>query len=237
MHVIAWNIQWGGRNRLDRIAETLEAKSPDVIVLTEYQTAATAPLLDSLRHKRWLHQVLSSPPHRYGGVAIVSRHRLDVGKRPDPLASFAWRYLPVSVPAFGVEVVGLYGPLQKDLPDSFWRGALDGLAAASDRSVLVVGDFNTGESLVDTPVADFFCSDFFRDLPARGYTDLWRRRVGRAARDYSWLGRQNPYRLDHAFGTEAIVERLTDCTYSHGERETLVSDHSLLSIKLRDAGF
>jgi exonuclease III len=151
---------------------------------------------------------------------------------PATLAAFAWRYLPVVIPAADLEIVGLYGPLQGDAYGAFWPAALDALEARSSRNVLVIGDFNTAESSVDTPVADFFCSNFFCDLPSRGYTDLWRHRVGREAKEYSWLGPANPFRLDHAFGTRGVVDRLTHCAYSHTERESGISDHSLLTVEL-----
>jgi len=235
MHVIAWNIRWGGQDRIDRIVETIHAHSPDLIVLSEYQPKASPSLLHALSKHGLAHQALSVPPGRTGGVAIVSRHELRVVAPPAVLAPFAWRYLPVAVPVFDVEVVGLYGPLQKEPHDAFWNAALDSLEAVSRRNVLVVGDFNTGESLVDTPVSDFFCSKFFEALPTRGYIDLWRHQAGREAREYSWLGRVNPFRLDHAFGTRGVVERLKSCRYSHAERQSGASDHSLLSVELSDA--
>ena len=235
MHIVAWNIRWGGQDRVERIAQTFRDYSPDVIVLSEYQPKGSASLLAALAEQGFVHQAVTSPPERKGGVAIVSRHQLSPIALPTSLVPFNWRYLPVSVPELSIEIIGLYGPLQKEPYDAFWEAALDALETASLRSTLVVGDFNTGESLVDTPVADFFCSRFFSSLSTRGYTDLWRQMAGREAREYSWLGTVNPFRLDHAFGTQSVVSRLRSCSYSHAERLSGASDHSLLSVELADA--
>ena len=40
------------------------------------------------------------------------------------------------------------------------------------------------------------------------------------------------YRLDHAFCTPPLAERLVACRYSHAEREAGVSDHSVMLIDL-----
>ncbi len=232
MRILSWNIKWGGQSRIPAIAAAIRAHAPDVIVLTEYIPRASTPLIDALAASGNAHHVLSSPPPRFGGVAILSRHPLELRPPPATLAPFASRFVHCAIPEAGLSVVGLYGPLQKEPYATFWTAALDELAANESSAPLVLGDFNTGESLVDTSVDNFFCSRFFTQLPTRGFTDLWRHSVGRDAREFTWQGRVNPYRLDHAFGTSSVVARVRRCSYSHGERQSGTSDHSLMIVEL-----
>ena len=109
---------------------------------------------------------------------------------------------------------------------------LDTLGAERDRDILGLGDLNTGQSEVDAPVKDFYCCEFFTELPQRGYVDLWRRCAGADEREYSWQGKVNPYQLEHAFETESLARRERACAFSHAERFAGISDHSLLSVSL-----
>lgn len=111
---------------------------------------------------------------------------------------------------------------------------LDSLENESQQNVLMIGDLNAGLSHVDAPV-DFFCSRYFNELPIRGYTDLWRHKHGPDAREHTWMGPVNPYRLDHAFGKASLRDRLIDGRYDHSVRESKLSDHSLLSVTLAPA--
>jgi exodeoxyribonuclease III len=235
MRILSWNIKWGGQTRVPAIAAALRLHAPDIIALTEYMPRVSAPLVEALNASGYEYHALSSPPPRCGGVAILSRLPLELRPPTAPLEPFASRFVHCTIPTANVSVVGLYGLLQKEPYDAFWHAVLDELAANASVPLVVIGDFNTGESLVDTCVDNFFCSNFFAQLPTRGYTDLWRHSAGRDAREFTWQGPVNPYRLDHAFGTNATVERMISCSYSHAERLAGISDHSLMTVELEPA--
>ncbi len=232
MKVIGWNIRWGGGARCGQISETLVNLDADVIVLSEYQPGTSAPLIASLGDAGWTHQVLSTPPHRYGGAAVLSKTPVSSQPLPPSMLGFEHRYLSVAVPEHHVELRAVYAPLQKDPYAAFWSAMLADLKSAADQAVLVIGDLNAGASGIDSPSPDFLCSDFFIQLPVCGYSDLWRAANREGAREYSWLGTVNPYRLDHAFGTARVADRLISCHYLHDVREAGLSDHSLLSVEL-----
>jgi len=42
----------------------------------------------------------------------------------------------------------------------------------------------------------------------------------------------NGFRVDHAFATPSLVPRVNGCWYSHAERESGTSDHSMLIVEI-----
>lgn len=232
MNVVAWNIRWGGGERSSDIAAVLIERHPDVIVLSEYQPAASAPLVEALRGAGWPHGVFSTPPLKYGGVAVLAKTPLTEQPAGGPMRAFHFRYLSVTVPAHDLDLRAVYAPLHHDPYADFWNAMLADLRASVQRPVLMIGDLNAGKSGIDSPSPDVFCSDFFTQLPGCGYRDLWRGLNGHAAREHTWQGRVNPYRLDHAFGSSALAGRVRACAYDHTVRERGVSDHSLLWLEI-----
>lgn len=232
MKIVAWNVWWGGGVRSGSIAAELISRNPDVIVLSEYQPFASASLLVALAAEGWTEHALTTPPGRYGGVAVLAKTRIESLPVTEPLKPFEHRYVSVSLPSHNMEVRAVYAPLHKDPFAEFWGGVLGDLREAKDRPVLVVGDFNSGLSAIDSPSTDVFCSNFFSQIPGCGYRDLWRERHGPDAREYTWLGPVNPYRLDHAFGTASLADRVTECAYDHSVRAPDRSDHSLLWLEV-----
>jgi exodeoxyribonuclease-3 len=67
--------------------------------------------------------------------------------------------------------------------------------------------------------------------------DLWRREHGER-REHTWFsspGRTRAgrgFRIDHAFASRSVAERVTSCRYDHEVRERGWSDHSLLVMDL-----
>ena len=62
--------------------------------------------------------------------------------------------------------------------------------------------------------------------------DGWRHFHGDAS-EWTWLGnRGNGFRPDHAFVSPALLGRLKAVEYSHTERNSRISDHSMAIIEL-----
>jgi len=54
-------------------------------------------------------------------------------------------------------------------------------------------------------------------------------------REYTWYSSHSQgYRLDHAFVTPSLVDRLERAEYSHIEREEGVSDHAPLIVEVTE---
>jgi endonuclease/exonuclease/phosphatase family metal-dependent hydrolase len=235
MHILSWNIRYGGQDRLARIAAAIRQQDPDVVVLSEFQTVASKELLESLGDEGWCHQITTEPPSLRGGLAVVSKMPVLRCTQPASLAGYAFRYLPFEVPSATLDVRAIYAPLHREPYPEFWRAVLASVTAEAGEPVLMIGDFNAGQSLVDSPAADVLASSYFCRLPACGYTDLWRHGRDAGCLEPTWLGPVNPYRLDHAFGSESVLSRLANCTYNHLVREAGDSDHSSLSVYLNAA--
>lgn len=232
MRVLAWNILRGGRGRSERIVEAIRGHSPEVIVLSEYQAAGSARIVESLREGGWTHLATTSQSSREGGLAVLSATPLEARARPRALRDLERHYLAVRIPAHGLELRAIYGPLHRAAFAHYWAGLLSSLRSARSAHVLVVGDFNSGSPRNDSTSVGVFSGKFFDQLPAMGFTDLWRAKRGEDAREHTWEGAKHPYRLDHAFGTASIAARVSDCAYSHEERGAAVSDHSILLVDL-----
>ncbi|MBN1461442.1 MAG: endonuclease/exonuclease/phosphatase family protein [Armatimonadetes bacterium] len=234
MDIIAWNIQWGGKSRLDAIESELVARSPDVIVLGEYVRGATEPLIERLSIRGWVHHSIPDPPERRGGASIVSRLPLEVRSAPQGMGE-VYRYAAVGIPSANLELRGVYAPLQGDPYQEFWETLLKSLAAESDEPVLLLGDLNACTPRIDTPALSLFSARYFKRLPDVGYKDLWRAMNDADADICTWQGQTHPYRLDHAFGTATLAERVRSCIYDHSVRLAGHSDHSMLVLSV-DSG-
>ena len=100
--------------------------------------------------------------------------------------------------------------------------------------LLIVGDLNTGNQSVDKTAAGtkYACSDRFDRLSQKeGLVDLWRRSNGTRPGEWTWLTKQNGFRIDHAFGNQQFVDRFDPaCRYDHRPRKDGFSDHSAVLI-------
>ena len=124
----------------------------------------------------------------------------------------------------------MYSPLEDDPHEEFWDALLTSLSQESDGRVLLLGDLNACALGLDTPASRLFSAKHFDRIPETGFIDLWREVPEATA--CTWAGSVNPFRLDHAFGTSAIVGGLINCDYDHSVRENGLSDHFLLEATL-----
>jgi exodeoxyribonuclease III len=235
VRVVAWNVRSGGTKRGREIALALHDLNAEIAVLGEYRTTGSQALLEELERYGFKEPTLTSPLAMRGGLAIASTVPLRRVPLPESLSQFESRFLEVEVPGKDLRIVGLYGLLEDEPFADFWRAVLAELRERAAQPTLVIGDLNTGESMLDAPQKNFYCSKYFSELPSLGYIDLWRRQHGRERKEFSYYGRVNGYRLDHAFGSDSLTSRVLDCRYSHGEREAGLSDHSPLLVQLGES--
>ena len=150
MDIIAWNIQGGGGSRMNDIESELIRRQPDVIVLGEYVHGRSERLINNLSVAGWIHHVIPNPPKSRGGVAIVSRLPLEPRTAPTTMSE-SFRYAAVGIPCIGLELRGIYAPLNDDPYHDFWNALLDSLSAESEKQVLLLGDLNAALPKIDTP--------------------------------------------------------------------------------------
>ncbi len=240
MRLVSWNIRHGGGRRLSAIYDALIGHAADVIILTEYRPAPGAALLARLAAAGWPHAVTSDPAPRRNGVAVLSRESFLV--RSSPRLVPLERWVEVELAAYGLALAAVYVPVRgRDATrkDAYWREVLEAAAMRRHASFLFVGDWNTGAPIGDAEPEGrgFSCCEHFAAMPAHGFVEAWRLLHPRQ-RAFSWYSRRggrdlNGFRIDHAFLSEQLRERLVSCEYSDIERCAGVSDHAALLLELR----
>jgi exonuclease III len=245
MKLLTWNIRHGGGKRLSRIVEELSAHDPDVIALTEYRAGPGRELRAALADRGWPDAETTEPAANENGIAVFARtplRRRDSRTSPEQRA----RWLDLDLPehGFGIAILhimaagsGRTHPLNL-AKARFWDAVLEAAAARLREQWLFLGDWNTGAHSVDEAGKTYVCAAHFLKLSEVGWTDLWRRHHA-GATEWTWYstrkggGRCNGFRLDHAFATPALLPRVSDCRYSHRERDAGISDHSITIVELR----
>lgn len=99
---------------------------------------------------------------------------------------------------------------------------------------MIMGDFNTRKPFVDEHADTFACADCFVSLESAGLIDCWRSR-NPASREFSWASSKgNGFRINHAFSTLKLNERIRLVNYLHRSREEAITDHSALLVEFDD---
>jgi exodeoxyribonuclease-3 len=240
MRLVSWNIRHGGGRRASAIYDTLIGHAADVIVLTEYRSSPGTALLSRLSAAGWPHATTSDPAPRRNGVAVLSRAPFLVRNAPSLVPLERW--VEVELPAYGLALAAVYLPVRgRDVAkkDAYWREVLKAAAMRRHASFLFVGDWNTGAPIgdVEPEGTGFSCCEHFAAMPEQGFVEAWRLLHPRE-RAFSWYSRRgsialNGFRIDHAFLSEQLRERLVSCEYSDVERSAGVSDHAPLLLELR----
>jgi exodeoxyribonuclease III len=231
--IVALNIQHGGGKRTSELIKWLREQNADIIVLSEWRNNPNGLAIEAALKSGGYH-VHSQDGVVSNGVLIAAREQFDAISVTPPdapigvLLKAQWKG--------GLAVIGAYFPLEIRTKRQFFGVCMEHAMRHSDAPFLLIGDLNTGCNDADftAGATPFPCADAFEALVDSGLIDQWRRRHGLAARDYTWLSRQNGFRIDHAFGNEAFISRYEplQCDYDHSTRETKLSDHSALMLRL-----
>lgn len=231
LHIMLWNIRFGGGSRLPEVLEVIADHAPDIAVIAEFRNNSTAPALrDGLMTQGLKHQAAPNGPPRELSVLTASRYEFTPRTLENELPLWPYRALRGDFNSF--TVIGFYVPtMERKRPVlHFMR---DAAATLLENSTLLIGDFNTGIPQVDERGAELTCSNEFREVLDAGWIDLYRVRNPqsreRSFYERPWLG----YRIDHALGSPSFNERVRDVYYSHAERYAGISDHSSLHVIVR----
>ena len=229
--LLCWNIRHGGGSRTEAIAEAISAHDPDIVVLTEFRhNGFGARLHAHFANMGLIHHRSGQAAAPANTVSIASRLPLTPLPRRGDLG--AWPHLVVAARCGNIRLTGLYFPnLKEKLP--LLEYMLNLPPAYLKEPALLVGDLNSGKKGLDGPDNfAFFGTPYIEKLEAQGWTDGFRHFQG-DAQEFTWYShRANGYRLDHAFASPPMTARLLNVRYSHRERETGLSDHSILIVDL-----
>jgi exodeoxyribonuclease-3 len=231
--IVALNILHGGGKRTSALIEWLQEQSADIVVLSEWRNNPNGLAIEAALKSGGYH-VLSQDRTVSNGVLIAARESFDAVAVTPPdapvgvLLKARWKG--------GLTVIGAYFPLEIRAKRRFFGVCTEHAMQHSNAPFLLVGDLNTGcnDADLEPGVTPFPCADAFVGLTESGLIDQWRRQHGLTERQYTWRSRQNGFRIDHAFGNDAFVSRYEplQCDYDHSTRETKLSDHSALVLRL-----
>jgi exodeoxyribonuclease-3 len=236
MRLLSWNIRHGGGRRLPAICDAIIKHAPDVIIIAEYRSIPGKILLSRFAEAGWPYAVSSQPPPRENGVAVFSRAPL-VPSVPPPD-----RWVEVELPLHGLAVAAVHVPVRgRDISrkDAYWRSVLEHASNKRRESFVFIGDWNTGAALGDAQPegTGFSCCEHFHAMAEHGFVDAWRL-LHSNDRAFSWYSRRrgserNGFRIDQAFLSTPLIDRLTSCEYGHDERRAGISDHAPLLLDIR----
>jgi exodeoxyribonuclease-3 len=228
MRLLTWNIRAGGGTRLPRIATAIAVHQADVLVLTEYRSGEAGKRLRAiLRDQGYGWQSPVEPPGIRNGVLIASREKPTVAAHVAEHVPEPWRMLAVTIGR--IRLFGIYMPnLRAKIP--YWEALIEASGSHAEGRALAMGDFNTCRAYVDEPGATDVTALFLDKILGAGFRDVWRDRFP-DGREYSWYShRGNGFRIDHAFASARLARGIGDIRYSHAERTSGLSDHSVLIV-------
>jgi exodeoxyribonuclease III len=244
MKLLTWNIRCGGSSAT-QITNSLLHHRAEIIVLTEFRLSATGrQLCLSLAENGWQYQASSNPPHSSNGVLVAASIPLMACAHDikGPVKTERWlevqfaefRLVAVYVrPITGGKGVEARNQKKQDF-FRFWDSLLNMAGERVDSPLILMGDFNTGKHYIDEQRATFYGSNYIDEIESLGFVDAWRYLHGNE-REYTWFSyKGNGFRLDYAFLSPKLKDRLLDAYHSHVEREKRISDHSVLILSLKD---
>jgi exodeoxyribonuclease III len=229
--VVFLNIRHGGGKRQGALANWLVGRGADLLVLSEWRKNS-ANLDAELAQAGYQRSGASREDSRANGVALFSRAE-HLAARVTPPDALRGELLLAHMK--GLCALGAYFPQNQAKADFFKRCAE--LVAKEAGPMLLIGDLNTGCNARDIEPGGtrFHCEQDFIGLTSRhGLTDLWRSRHGDDAREWTWRSSMNGFRIDHAFGNQALIRAFPNfrCEIDHSPRERGISDHSALIVDL-----
>jgi exodeoxyribonuclease III len=255
MRLASWNVN-SIRARYDLIVEWLREHGPDVLCLQE--TKVVDSEFPTETFQRMGYEVARSGQRTYNGVAILSRHAIsdvsvglkDSGPEDDK------RLIAGTVQ--GVRILSAYVPNGKHLDSPSYEEKLSWLrklrltldaSCSSDIPLLLCGDFNIARDERDVSEPErmqgqlFFSEaerDALEEVLAFGLVDAFRQ-FEEGAGLFSWwdyragaFRRNRGLRIDYAFVTKPLAERLTGCWMDKAARaKEKPSDHIPVVVDLR----
>ncbi len=228
--ILAWNIlHGGGPVRTAEIGLAILERNPDVVVLSEFRAARGGQLRAQLADHGLCHQVTTRVREGRNGILIASRHAMEILPEPGPVPG---RWLAVEVDDLGLTLAGVHGPddTTPGLKAAYWQFLVDFGRQHRMKKTLLVGDVNSGRRQQDGP--RFGCEALLGTLISLGFVDVWRRDHP-DAREASWVSALGSARLDAAYVSVPLADRLAAARFDHAPREAGLSDHSVLLLDLR----
>ena len=246
LRLLSYNIRYGGRGRVNSLADVIRAASPDVVLLQE----ATDPrVIEALSHETSLPHWGSRPDYSMGFLSKL------------PVAHHAWHqprnsrhhFLELSLEGvecriFGLHLVAWFSKWTERKRAREIRALLDGIREHQHGFHLIAGDFNAlapGELLEVRRMPRWIRAMIWlsgRDISREtiqlmldeGYVDAWRR-LHPNDLGYTFPTWDPHVRLDYVFVSERYVDRIAVCEVVGTPPELIkdASDHAPILVEVR----
>ncbi|MFS0657176.1 endonuclease/exonuclease/phosphatase family protein [Bacillus sp. 179-C3.3 HS] len=236
MKLLTWNINHGGSSkRISNIAQQIIKHSADLILITEYWSGEKGEKLQKyLRDDGYQYIVTSNGKSKQNHLLFASRYPFEILPSSYQNEKYGERWLEIKLHQKDLHVLGIHIPTsgqdQQGKLD-FWM-EVNGFARKNiNHKAIILGDYNTGLA-EDAQGAPFRGAEYMQELLDMGWIDAWRHTHGNFC-GYSWYSSKgNGFRIDHAFGSPLLHEKILESYFSHQERMCKISDHSLLIVEL-----
>jgi exodeoxyribonuclease-3 len=232
IRIVSINIRHGGGDRVIGLGNWLLSKSPKVVVLPEWRNNPSGERIRKRLSDEGLHTATTLNA-RLNSVLLASRVTTGWRDMTPPNAAAGALILIEIDPR--LRILGCYFP-QRRAKAPFFERCIEVARDAKDTPLVIIGDLNTGRNDLDIEGTGtrFHCADLFRALSEKaGLVDLWRACNG-DRREWTWRSPVNGFRVDHAFGNQALIEHFPAyrCSFDHGPRQTGLTDHSAIILDL-----
>jgi exonuclease III len=231
--IISLNLRHGGGSRIAQLTDWLVSKSPSVVIATEWRNNIPGQFLQDRLALNGLNSIAMDAATSQSNSVLVATSRVRIRRElPHQIRQRAISFF-ASLDDFSI--LGCYFP-QGSAKAPFFHCCIEITKQHSQSPFIMVGDLNTGRNDLDIEGngVSFYCADQFVGLHEQaGLTDLWRLRHGER-RDWTWRSNKNGFRIDHAFGNQAFVDRFPNfrCEIDHEPRVTELTDHSAIILDL-----
>ncbi len=234
MRIMEWNLQYGGaQERLPGIIEAVRRHDPDLLVLLEFHPEKVIEISLSLAALGYHYILNSQPPPHTNGILVASKVSIQTTSEQRPTAH-KYRWMEVTIDGSDLRILAVHVPGASDMTgkQEVWGSLLNYAQEVQEGQgrAVIMGDLNTGLEQ-DSEGLAFWGQEHLQALLDLGWRDVWRE-YHQVGREYSWYSSAGKgMRTDHALVSPHIRHPLW-AKYSHRERESGLSDHSILILDI-----
>jgi exodeoxyribonuclease III len=220
VRIVSLNIRHGGGKRIAGLADWLATKNPSVVVLPEWRNNVWGQQIRERLTDGGLQTSATARATSKINSVLLAAIGLTESQEVTPPGSMVGDLIMINL-VQGMQILGCYFP-QRLAKAPFFHQCIQVAQKNPDLPLVMIGDFNTGRNDLDVEGTGtrFHCANLFEALNGdAGLIDLWRARHG-DRQEWTWRSPANGFRIDHAFGNKALVERFPTfrCTIDHEPR-------------------
>ena len=240
LNVLNWNIAHPSLNRAKKIANSLELRNENVLILTETCDSPGCVYISDCLESFGYEVIFPTKLKDFGTILAFRGFETHEFKADIKFLSHRAPAISCQTPIGEVVIIGVYVPSsvsRKEVngkKERFQREFTKMFLNSKDANLVVCGDLNVLEPN-HKPHYSFLRNweyEFYESFEMNGLADAFRMFYPDVC-EYSWYGREGyGYRYDHCFVSKRIDKYVQLCQYLHEPRENRLSDHSVMLLQL-----